>query len=73
MLDVMGFVFSNLVKVNEPVIAQVADRKKLAESFLDEESKKEIADQQRKYDEDKENFEAKIKASKEEFEQEKIK
>ena len=56
----MRFVFSNLVKVNEPVIAQVADRKKLAESFLDEESKKEIADQQRKYDEDKENFEAKI-------------
>ena len=46
----------------------MADRKKLAESFLDEESKKEIADQQRKYDEDKENFEAKIKASKEEFE-----
>ena len=58
MLDVMGFVFSNLVKVNEPVIAQVADRKKLAESFLDEESKKEIAAQQRLYDEDKEKFEA---------------
>ena len=54
----MRFVFSNLVKVNEPVIAQVADRKKLAESFLDEESKKEIAAQQRLYDEDKEKFEA---------------
>ena len=46
----------------------MADRKKLAESFLDEESKKEIAAQQRLYDEDKEKFEAQIKASKEEFE-----
>ena len=42
----MPFVIKHLYLVKKQVIAQVADRKKLADSFLDEETKKEIINQQ---------------------------
>lgn len=64
----MPFVIKHLYLVKKPVIAQVADRKKLADSFLDEETKKDIINQQIQYEQDKEKYLAQIKAQKEEFE-----
>ena len=64
----MPFVIKNLYLVKKQVIAQVADRKKLADSFLDEETKKDIINQQIQYEQDKEKYLAQIKAQKEEFE-----
>ena len=66
--DVMPFVIKHLYLVKKPVIAQVADRKKLADSFLDEETKKDIINQQIQYEQDKEKYLAQIQAQKEEFE-----
>ena len=64
----MPFVIKHLYLVKKPVIAQVADRKKLADSFLDEETKKDIINQQIQYEQDKEKYLAQIQAQKEESE-----
>ncbi len=64
----MPFVIKHLYLVKKQVIAQVADRKKLADSFLDEETKKDIINQQIQYEQDKEKYLAQIQAQKEEFE-----
>jgi hypothetical protein len=48
--DICEFVFSKLEIVQSKVLAKVADREKLAKSFMDPETRKGIENQQKEFE-----------------------
>ncbi len=61
--DVCAFLFPRLVKVKVHIVAEKADRKIIAAAITDEETKKDLAAQEKRYDENRELFEKELAAA----------
>ncbi len=61
--EVCDFLFPRLVTVKVHIVAEKADRKIIAAAITDEETKKDLAAQEKRYDENRELFERELAAA----------